>query len=114
MITIPCRRPRVSIEPHEKTFATGSTGTYHLVTCHVPRCDFTYDAAVVTDAQDQAKWHRQHHKAAVPEAYLEHDVEWDVYCTPCGGHRRTFGTRTDAQAWLDYHLSAEHGLVVCP
>lgn len=37
----------------------------------------------------------------------------DVYCEPCGGHRRTFGTRADAQAWLDHHLSTEHGLVMC-
>ena len=110
----PCKRPRVTIEPHPKTFATGATAIYHLVTCHVPACGFTYDAAVKTDAEDQAKWHRHHHRGVVPRAWIEKDVEYDVHCEPCGGHRRTFGTRADAQAWLDFHLSAEHGLVVCP
>lgn len=111
---IPCKRPRVTIEAHAKHFDTGAPpATYHLVTCRVPGCGFAYDAAVVTDAAQQATWHRAAHRDAVPVTSIVKDVEWDVYCEPCGGHRRTFGTRTDAQAWLDHHLTAEHGLVVC-
>lgn len=110
---IPCKRPKVTIEAYEKTFATGASATYHLVTCGVPGCHFTYDAAVVTDAAQQATWHRAAHRNAVPVCSIVKDGEYDVFCEPCGGHRRTFGTRTDAQAWLDHHLSVEHGLVVC-
>jgi hypothetical protein len=86
----------------------------HRALCHVPGCSWLYDAAVVTDAQEQAIRHRREHRDAVPATSIRHDTEYDVYCEPCGGHRRTFGTRTDAQAWLNYHLSAEHGLVSCP
>lgn len=109
---IPCKRPKVEVVSH------AVDPTARSVFCRVPGCGWTYGIppyqALKSDAEEQAKHHRQHHRAAVPNAYLEHDVEWDVYCTPCSGHRRTFGTRTDAQAWLDYHLSAEHGLVTCP
>lgn len=110
---IPCKRPKVTIEPHEKVFSTGSTGTYHLASCHVPGCGWSYDAAVVTDAQDQATWHRMRHRASVPATKVVREVEWEAHCTPCGGHRRTFGTKKEAQAWLDEHLATEHGLVSC-
>lgn len=109
---IPCKRPKVTVDPRS------SADCAHDANCRVPGCSWTYPAdkqfmALKSDADWQASRHRAEHRAAVPNAYLEHAVEWDVYCTPCGGHRRTFGTRTDAQAWLDYHLSTEHGLVSC-
>lgn len=112
MTTIPCKRPKVTIDPR-----AGDRDAVDA-NCHVPRCGWTYPSdkqfiALKSDATFQATMHRQQHRNTVPDAYLEHGAEWDVYCTPCGGHLRTFGTRTDAQAWLDYHLSAEHGLAVC-
>jgi hypothetical protein len=109
---IPCKRPKVTVEPRPD-------GREFLVTCHVPGCgwqcpDDLQFVAGKSYAQEEATRHRRQHRTAVPDVRIEHDVEWDVYCKPCGGHRRTFGTRTDAQAWLDHHLNAEHGLVVCP
>lgn len=116
---IPCKRPKVTIEAHEVQFAiSGRTGIYHLATCHVPGCDFTYDAAVVTDAQQQATWHRQAHRAAVPRTHIFkpttdrpgysaccYECMWD---TPAG-----VNTRTDVTASLDAHLASVHGLVTC-
>ena len=113
MNAIPCKRPKVTIDPHP-----GGQSDAKVATCHVPRCGWTYPAdlqfiALVSDAADQATRHRKAHRDAVPETKVVHDVEWDVYCDPCGGHRRTFGTRSDADAWLSYHLSTEHRLVTC-
>lgn len=109
---IPCKRPKVTVEPR-----AGAKDAVD-VDCQVPGCGFTYPAdkqfiALKSDAADQATRHRQEHRLAVPRTRIEKDVEYDVFCDPCGGHRRTFGTRTDAQSWLDYHLSSEHGVVTC-
>lgn len=103
MTAIPCKRPKVTADP-----IAGSDLVDH--TCHVPRCGWTFRS--VKSAQEPG-WHRADHRRAVPATRVVHDVEWDVYCEPCGGHRRTFGTRTDAEAWLNYHLDVEHGLVTC-
>lgn len=107
----PCKRPKVRLV----TIDDGLTGTdlVFRAMCWVPTCDWSYGPALKTDAEQQATRHRGEHRDAVPTAWIEHDVEYDVHCEPCGGHRRTFGTRVDAQAWLDHHLSVEHGLVVC-
>lgn len=113
---IPCKRPRVTIEAHEIHLAiSGRTATYHLVTCNVPGCDFTYDAAVATDAADQAIWHRRAHRDAVPATSIDRAGDGHRWAASCGTCLRveTRGTRTDAQAWLDHHLSAIHGLVSC-
>lgn len=107
---IPCKRPKVTIA----TEAVASGPLAHRATCQVPGCSWAYGPAVKTDAEQQATWHRVAHRGAVPSARVVKDVEYDVYCEPCGGHRRTFGTRVDADAWLNYHLSTEHGLVTCP
>lgn len=110
---IPCKRPKVAVEPNQLDHGTS------VATCHVPGCRWTYPAnpetsrAVKSDATEQAARHRTAHREAVPVAFVQRDVEWDVHCMPCGGHRRTFGTRVDADAWLAYHLSTEHGLVNC-
>lgn len=112
-MTAPCKRPQVELVP-----AVTNPGTVVAV-CHVPRCGWTYPedpqqyVAVKSDATEQAVRHRRAHRDAVPATRVVHDIEWDVYCDPCGGHRRTFGTRTDAEAWLAYHLSTVHGLVTC-
>lgn len=103
MSAIPCKRPKVTAEP-----ADGSGLVDH--TCHVPRCGWTFRSVM---SAEEPKWHREEHKRAVPRAWIVRDVEWDVYCEPCGGHRRTFGTRAQAERWLDDHLSTEHGLVTC-
>lgn len=108
MNVIPCKRPRVDIEP-----CAGGSVDLVGTRCLVPGCSWYYGPAVKTDATEQAVRHRRTHRDAVPDAHIDHDVEWDVYCDPCGGHRRTFGTRTDAEAWLAYHLSTVHGLVTC-
>lgn len=109
MSAIPCKRPKVEVTAE----AVASGPLAHRATCHVPGCSWGYGPAVKTDAEQQAGWHRSTHRSAVPRTWIERDPLYDVYCEPCGGHRRSFGTRTDAQAWLNYHLSAEHGLVVC-
>lgn len=121
---IPCKRPKVTIEAHEKTFkrydGDDATGTYHLVTCHVPGCTFTYDAAVVSDAQQQASWHRAHHRAAVPKTHIAGSAGHGFHAScfdPAGWHHWGTSpgctTRTDVEASLDSHLRAEHGLVTC-
>lgn len=102
--TIPCKRPKVTPELIENI----SGLVKHA--CLVPRCGWTF---VSVKTAQEVKWHKDSHKRAVPASRVVHDVEWAVYCEPCGGHRRTFGTRADADAWLAYHLSTEHGLVTC-
>lgn len=109
----PCKRPKVELVP-----AIANPSTFVAV-CHVPGCGWTYprdpqrSVAQKSDAQQQATWHRQAHRAGVPRTWIECDLEYNVYCEPCGGHRRTFATRAHAKHGLNYHLVAEHGLVVC-
>lgn len=110
---IPCKQPKVTIEAHERRTYSGRMALYHLATCHVPGCGWTYDAAVVTDAQQQATWHRGHHRAAVPDtavllAHDGHQAECDC------GEKWTAPTKAHARTWLRHHLELDHGLVVCP
>lgn len=107
MTVVPCKRPKVAID----VSVTGPGGLLYHVRCQVTGCEYAYGPALKSDAEQQATWHRHSHRAAVPKAWVERDVEWDVHCEPCGGHRRTFGTRSDAETWLAYHLSTEHGVV---
>lgn len=81
--------------------------------CDVPACGWHYDNVVITDVREQAVRHRQQHRTAVPATRIEHDTLWDVYCQPCGGHRRTLATKREAQTWLDEHLTSEHQVVKC-
>ena len=113
---IPCKRPKVTLTPREQHNGA------HDAACHVPGCGWSYPSdrqfmALKSDATERATRHRGAHRAAVPPAYLttptQQGPEYDVYCPPCGGHRRTFATRRDAQAWIDEHLAVEHGVVVC-
>lgn len=113
MNTIPCKRPKVTVDPRPD-----DRNTTFDVTCHVPGCRFTYPAdkqfcALSADANDQARMHRQAHRAAVPATRIEKDPLYDVYCDACGGHRRSFDTRREAQVWLDEHLATEHRVVAC-
>lgn len=115
MTTIPCKRPKVILESHEKRTYSGRMALYHLATCHVPGCDWSYDAAVVTDAQEQATRHRGQHRAAAPDSavLLRRGGGYQAECD-CGWQAADGClTRTDNQRSLDYHLSTEHGLVVC-
>lgn len=53
-------RPVVHIRP-----ANGVAGrTYHVAWCATDDCEFVYIAAVKTDAQEQARWHRDSHRQA--------------------------------------------------
>lgn len=110
----PCKRPKVTVEPVLDALGALVRPLSHHVVCAVPRCGWTYGPAVKSDADEQAKWHRARHRSGVPKTRIERDLEHDVYCDPCGGHRRTFGTRREAVEWLDEHLATEHGVVVCP
>jgi hypothetical protein len=110
---IPCKRPKVTIDPHPNGQSDAK-----VATCHVPACGWTYPrdlqfVALASDAQGEATRHRGEHKRAVPETRIVRDVEWDAYCQPCGGHRRTLGTRAEAETWLAEHLRVEHGVVTC-
>lgn len=114
---IPCKRPRVTIEAHPKHLsASDTTATYHLVTCGVPGCDWDYDAAVATDAADQATWHRQAHRQAVPAVehgtYIDDGRKVDLcacgWATPPG-----FSTLADRGRLTARHLEDDHGLVSC-
>lgn len=51
-------RPVVLIRPASRS--DGSTS--HVVWCQTADCQFVYVAAVKTDAQDQARYHREHHR----------------------------------------------------
>lgn len=111
---IPCKRPKVTVTPR-------SPGDdRHDADCHVPGCSWTYPAdkrfmALKSDANEQATRHRAEHRAAVP-AHLLEPIDGGGYraSCQCGAiASETALTRTDAQAWLDHHLSAAHGLVVC-
>lgn len=100
---IPCKVPKV-------TSTDDGTGLF-LHACQVPGCGWTFRS--VKSVQDVG-WHKRQHRDAVPSTAIDKDPLYDVYCTPCGGHRRSFDRRVDAQAWLDQHLVDEHGLVTCP
>jgi hypothetical protein len=104
---IACKQPKVTVEGHP----SGVAGACQAA-CAVPGCDWTFNS-VKTACEEAAVRHRREHREAVPRTWIERDPEYDVHCAPCGGHRRTFGTRGDAEAWLTYHLRAEHGLVSC-
>lgn len=110
MTVRPCARPKVVIGPHPYQ----SDGV--VVRCQVPGCDFQYPSdlqfvALASDGSYQATMHRELHRLAMPKTRIVRDVEWDVHCDPCGGHRRTFATKREAQTWLDEHLANEHGVV---
>jgi hypothetical protein len=113
-VNAPCKRPKVTVDVVYDALGAVAAPLSHRVICHVPRCTWTYGPAVKSDAGEQATWHRQQHRAGVPKTRIERDLLHDVYCEPCGGHRRTFGSRREASEWLDEHLATEHGAVVCP
>lgn len=100
----PCKRPPVVVVHDQHN-------DHHGAHCQLFGCEWRYGPGLKTDVEENAARHRRAHRDAVPKTRIVHGVEWDVHCEPCGGHRRTFGTRVDAQAWLDHHLSTEHGLV---
>jgi hypothetical protein len=115
MNTIPCKRPKVTIEARLDADTV-------IVRCHVPRCGFQYPAdlqyhALKSDADGQATMHRQGHRAAVPKTTLEKGPTGAYWATcACGWSNATHPgvtTRTDVAMALDYHLSTAHGLVTC-
>lgn len=110
---IPCPRPQVKIEPHEKEFHTGRVGDYYLVTCHVTGCTFTYDAAVVTDASYQATMHRQLHRLAVPVNSVERRAPGFVATCACGwsSYDGVPTSKSSVTTLLKVHLRTEHGVV---
>lgn len=124
MSAIPCKRPKVVLEPRTTSPGEARYDAY----CRVPGCSWTYPAdkqfmALKSDAEARATMHRREHRDAVPKT--------DVGLKPAGPnyeHRGYYAacltcmldspagksTRADVDAWLDYHLSTEHGLVTCP
>ena len=107
---VPCKRPKVDVIPHE----SGVAGAYQAV-CRVPGCEFTFNS-VKTACEEAAIRHRAGHRETVPETEILR-FESGVYqasCS-CGWYRESPGvhTRADNQAALDFHLTYEHGLVVC-
>lgn len=101
-MNIPCKRPKVVI--------FGGVG--NSARCDVAGCGWTYGPGVKTDVAEQAKWHRQAHRDAVPvvgaskigRRYI--DVCECGWITPQG-----VNTATDRKASLDCHLATKHGLV---
>lgn len=73
----PCKRPRVTVEPHPASVA----GAYQTV-CHVRGCSHRLFNSVKTACEEQAVLYRREHRDAVPATRIVHDVEWDVHCTP--------------------------------
>lgn len=114
MTAIPCKRPKVTVTPRTPV------DDRHDADCHVPACAWTYPAdkqfmALKSDAEWQATAHRREHREAVPTTLVE-PLEGGGYRASCQCRAIASEmplTWTDAQAWLDYHLSAEHGLAVC-
>jgi hypothetical protein len=99
---IPCKRPPVPVVEHQ-----GTAVAY----CRVTGCGWEYGPGVKTDVNENATRHRQGHRAAVPAASVTTlDTGYGAECE-CGWSVGADRTRTDAQASLDYHLSAAHGLV---
>lgn len=106
---IPCKRPKVTIE----TEAVASGPLAHRARCLVPGCRWAYGPAVKTDAQQQATWHRGHHRAAVPDTaiLLAHNGHWaECDC----GEKWNAPTKAHARTWLRHHLELDQGLVECP
>lgn len=114
MTTIPCKRPKVTV---------GQRGDTYVVRCDVPGCGFQYPAdaryvAVKTDADQHAGLHRSQHRNAVPrvrQSTVSDEVAVKVDVCACGWVTpEGFSTVADRKRKLDEHLSAAHGLVVCP
>lgn len=55
---VPTARPVVKVEPNE--YVEGGT----IAICHVEGCDWYYANVVKADVVEQARWHRDHHRAA--------------------------------------------------
>jgi len=110
----PCKRPKVTVDER------ADRGTFD-VNCHVPGCSWTYPTdkqfmALKSDAEDQATRHRGEHRAVVPKSEIIGPTVSLNYAAKCAcGWRSADGciTRVDNEAALAYHLSTDHGLVVC-
>lgn len=109
MTARPCRRPKVTVDPHP----SGVAGADQAV-CHVPGCDWSF-TSVKTACEEAAIRHRREHRDAVPVTQVD-KLEG-------GGHRASCQcraiasehpmTKADADAWVSYHLTAVHGVVTC-
>ena len=121
MNAIPCKRPKVTVDPREPAH-----GTFD-VNCRVPGCAWTYPSdkqfmALKSDAEEQATRHRAEHRAAVPKSRVYRLPAGPNYThrgymaeCDCGWYREAPGvtTQADNAAALEYHLSVDHGLVTC-
>lgn len=117
---IPCKRPKVTIDPEHKRRDDGLEWFVHRALCHVPGCSWLYDAAVKSDAEWQAKHHRAAHRDAVPKTSVD---RCDGGCNGRQGYiarcecgwtsHRGIVTRSENESTLEYHLRHDHGLVSC-
>lgn len=115
---IPCKRPKVTV------VETARHSGHFVVSCLVPGCGFRYPAgtstgiAIKTDAEEQARRHRDGHRRAVPAVTVirpHGSAPFHVECLGCG-FRRSDGTTTtkvDAEGVQERHLVNDHGLVTC-
>lgn len=116
MTAIPCKRPNVAVEFHPMVGdldpATHMHTGRHVVICYVTGCDFPRKYhAVKAGAQEEARWHRDAHKSAVPAIETtDLGIYIRINCA-CGHEHRVHGTKSDAAAHIDHHLSSKHGLV---
>lgn len=111
MTTIPCKRPKVGVEPHP----SGVPGAWQGI-CHVPGCATEPYNSVKTACEEFARRHRAEHREAVPATWFEQLASGRyVFGCRCGWQTNAGTvTRTDGEASLTHHLYAAHGLVVCP
>lgn len=104
---IPCKTPRVTIEPSN----VGGGGLYDHV-CHVPGCGWTYRS--VKSDHLGAPHHRREHRDAVPTTETKPRADGDGFNATCDcGAAWIAPTRAHAKTWLRHHLELDHGLVVC-
>lgn len=107
MAAVPCKRPKVTVEPHP----SGVAGAWQGL-CRVPGCPTPPYNSVKSACEEFAKRHRGEHRDAVPsiertETGFTHEAHCPEHGLIC------HGTRTDVEASIAHHLSTQHGLVVC-
>lgn len=87
---IPCKRPKVTVEPHP----SGVAGAWQGI-CHVPGCSAEPYNSVKTACEEYAVRHRAEHRNAVPLIQVDK--------LNSGGHRASCET---AKAWAEHERVA--------
>lgn len=117
MTAVPCKSPKVVVELHPMAGPEGARER-HVVICRVPGCDFgrVYHVVKVA-ANEEARWHRNAHRAAVPKISVNKVGEKGGFVGDCScgfqPYDGAISSRQSIDQALTYHLSREHGLVTC-